>query len=120
MAPGSSGTIKLDWRGSKWTFVTHALTGQSEDGHGTGFNTLATTLSAVPQILYGIGVYPQEPNGDYGGDDVLAINKGERIPVRGGCWYNTSGAGVFRLDLYNVRSDAYGFIGRRSAFVGSL
>ena len=85
--------IKLDWRGNKWTLVTDALTGQSEDGHGTGFNALATTLSAVPQILYGIGVYPQEPNGDYGGDDVWAINKGERIPIRGGSWYNTSSAG---------------------------
>ena len=120
MAPGSSGTIKLDWRAGKWTLVTDALTGQSEDGHGTGFNALATTLSAVPQILYGIGVYPKEPNGDYGGDDLWAINKGERIPIRGGSWYNTSSAGVFKLYLFDVRSDAGGHVGRRSAFVGSL
>lgn len=120
VAPGSSGTIKLDWRGNKWTLVTDALTGQSEDGHGTGFNALATTLSAVPQILYGIGVYPQEPNGDYGGDDVWAINKGERVPIRGGGWDYASSAGVFKLHLYNVRSSASGNIGRRSAFVGSL
>ena len=120
VAPGSSGTIKLDWRSNKWTFVTDALTGQSEDGHGTGFTSLATTLSAVPQILYGIGVYPQEPNGDYGGDDLWAINKGERIPIRGGCWHTTSSAGVFKLYLYYVRSYANGYFGRRSAFVGSL
>lgn len=120
MAPGSSGTIKLDWRGSKWTFVTDALTGQSEDGHDTQFNALATTLSAVPQILYGIGVYPQEPNGDYGSDNVWAVNKGERIPIRGGRWNDTSYAGVFKLSLYYVRSYASGHIGRRSAFVGSL
>lgn len=120
VAPGSSGTIKLDWRGNKWTLVTDALTGQSEDGHGTGFNALATTLSAVPQILYGIGVYPQEPNGDYGGDDVWAINKGERVPLRGGRWVNPSGAGVFKLYLHNARSSAHGDVGRRSAFVGSL
>lgn len=120
VAPGSSGTIKLDWRSNKWTFVTDALTGQSESGHGTGFNALATTLSAVPQILYGIGVYLQEPNGDYGGDDLYAINQGERFPVRGGGWYYTSHAGVFALNLSNVRSDANGGIGRRSAFVGSL
>lgn len=74
----------------------------------------------MPQILYGIGVYPQEPNGDYGGDDLWAINKGERIPVRGGGWYYTSSAGVFRLNLSNVRSSAVGDVGRRSAFVGSL
>ena len=120
VAPGSAGTIKLDWRAGKWTFVTDALTGQSEDGHSTGFNALATTLSAVPQILYGIGVYPQEPNGDYGGDDLWAINKGERIPIRGGSWFGASGAGVFGLDLGVVRSGASGYVGRRSAFVGSL
>ena len=120
VAPGSSGTIKMDWRSSKWTFVTDALTGQSEDGHDTQFNALATTLSAVPQILYGIGVYPQEPNGDYGGDNVWAINKGERIPFRGGCWGSASRAGVFRLFLDVVRSSAHGYMGRRSAFVGSL
>ena len=74
----------------------------------------------MPQILYGIGVYPQEPNGDYGGDDVWAINKGERIPVRGGCWDHTSSAGVFKLALDDARSYASGYIGRRSAFVGSL
>ena len=74
----------------------------------------------MPQILYGIGVYPQEPNGDYGGDDLYAINKGERVPIRGGGWYNTSGAGVFGLSLNLVRSGASGAVGRRSAFVGSL
>lgn len=100
--------------------MTDALTGQDENGHGTGFTSLGTTLSTVPQILYGIGVYPQEPNGDYGGDDLWAINKGERVPLRGGSWYTSSSAGVFELNLDAVRSDAYGFIGRRSAFVGSL
>ena len=120
VAPGTAGTIKLDWRSGKWTFVTDALTGQSTDGHGTGFTSLGTTLSTVPQILYGIGVYPQEPGGDYGGDDLYAINQGERIPIRGGSWYDTSSAGVFELNLYDVRSYAGGDIGRRSAFVGSL
>lgn len=120
VAPGTAGTIKLDWRNSKWTLVADALTGQSDSGRGTGFTSLATTLSAVPQILYGIGVYPFEPGGDYGGDDLYAINKGERIPIRGGCWGDTSYAGVFELFLHHARSDAYGHVGRRSAYVGTL
>ena len=120
MAPGTAGTIKLDWRSGKWTFVTDALTGQSTDGHGTGFTSLGTTLSTVPQILYGIGVYPQEPGSDYGGDDLYAINQGERVPIRGGSWHDTSYAGVFKLNLYDARSNANGGVGRRSAFVGSL
>jgi len=39
-----------------------------------------------------------------------------RIPIRGGSWNNTSNAGVFKLNLNNVRSNANGNIGRRSAF----
>jgi hypothetical protein len=120
VAPGTVGTIKLDWRSSKWTLVTDTLTDQSDSGRGTGFASLATTLSTVPQILYGIGVYPKEPGGDYGGDDLYAINKGERLPIRGGSGYNTSYAGVFKLDLYHVRGTRHGDVGRRSAFVGSL
>ena len=120
VAPGTEGTIKLDWRSGKWTFVTDALTDQSDSGRGTGFTGLATTLSVVPQILYGIGVYPQEPGGDYGEDDLYAVNKGERFPVRGGRWSDTSGAGVFTLYLVFVRSYADGGIGRRSAYTGTL
>lgn len=120
VTPGTAGTIKLDWRNSKWTLITDALTGQSDAGRGTGFTSLATTLSAVPQILYGIGVYPFEPGGDYGGDDLYAINTGERLPFRGGSWSDTSSAGVFTLNLYNPRSYRNGCIGRRSAYVGSL
>lgn len=120
VAPGTAGTIKLDWRSSKWTLVTDTLTDQSDSGRGTGFTSLATTLSTVPQILYGIGVYPKEPGGDYGSDDLYAINKGERLPIRGGRWLNTSNAGVFQLYLSLVRGSRVGYIGRRSAFVGSL
>ena len=53
-------------------------------------------------------------------DDLYAINKGERIPFRGGSWYYASSAGVFRLSLGDARSNANGNVGRRSAFVGSL
>ena len=56
----------------------------------------------------------------YKRQDVWAINKGERVPLRGGRWLNTSSAGVFGLNLFDVRSYAYGLVGRRSAFVGSL
>lgn len=120
VAPGTSGTIKLDWRNSKITLVTDALTGKSDTGRGTGFTSLATTLSTVPQILYGIGMYPKNPGGDYGGDDMYMINSGERIPIRGGSWHNTSNAGVSKVYLSHVRGHRDGNVGRRSAFVGSL
>lgn len=120
--PKTSGSIKIDWAGNKLTFTTGDLTGQSETGHGTQFNALAAGegLEEVPQLLYGLGLFPKDLNGDYGGDDLYVINQGERLPIRGGLWVNTSNAGVFRLDLYNVRTSLYGSFGRRSAFVGTL
>ena len=41
----------------------------------------------------------------------------EALPVRGGGWYNTSGCGLAALLLCNVRSDVYGSIGFRPAFI---
>ena len=44
-------------------------------------------------------------------------NSGERLPIRGGNWNNTSNAGVFYLNLSNPRSNTYWDIGGRCAFV---
>ena len=65
-------------------------------------------------------MYPKNPGGDYGGDDMYMINSGERIPVRGGGWLYTSSAGVSEVYLSVVRGYRVGYVGRRSAFVGSL
>ncbi|MFA7462673.1 MAG: hypothetical protein WCY59_06000 [Anaerovoracaceae bacterium] len=43
---------------------------------------------------------------------------GERLPLRGGGWSGTSGAGVARLNLSNVRSNVNTNIGFRLAYIG--
>lgn len=120
VAPGDSGSLKYDYRDGKITLVSGALTGQADSGRGSGFTSLGTTLSTAPQLIHGLGLYPKDPGGDYGGDDVYMNNSGERLPVRGGSWNGATNAGVFRLDLHNPRSYVGGSVGRRSGFVGSL
>lgn len=39
------------------------------------------------------------------------------LPIRGGNWYNTSNAGVFNVNLDNVRSNSSTSIGFRSALL---
>ena len=54
----------------------------------------------------------------YGGD-YFYFNNGadERCPIRGGNWGSGGNAGVFRLNLGNPRSHAWGDSGGRCAFV---
>ncbi|MBJ7555378.1 SUMF1/EgtB/PvdO family nonheme iron enzyme [Marinomonas spartinae] len=47
---------------------------------------------------------------------IYARNAGERLPLRGGHWYNTSDAGPAALALNNARSYSSNFLGSRSAF----
>jgi hypothetical protein len=45
-------------------------------------------------------------------------NYGERVPLRGGSWHYASLAGMAALTLHSRRSNSYGDIGFRPAFVG--
>lgn len=79
--------------------------------------TLGEGLTAAPELAKALLLYPDEPNGDYGGDYHGVNTSGERLPICGGCWNSTSGAGVFSVNLLNPRTLAYGNLGFRSAFV---
>ena len=78
--------------------------------------TLASGLSAAPELAKALLLYPDEPGGDYGGDYHWFNPVGERLPICGGGWNNTSGAGVFLVNLFNPRSSSSGSLGFRSAF----
>ena len=78
--------------------------------------TLVSGLSAAPEIAKALLLYPDDPNGDYGGDFHGLNTVGERLPRCGGGWYDSSSAGVFYVNLVNPRSGADGGIGFRSAY----
>lgn len=50
---------------------------------------------------------------------IWARNYGTRLPLRGGNWSYGSGAGLGALSLSYARSNSYGYIGFRPAFLGN-
>ena len=78
--------------------------------------TLASGLSEAPELAKALLLYPDEPGGDYGGDYHYFNPTGERLPLCGGGWSGTSGAGVFHVYLYHPRSYSSPDLGFRSAF----
>lgn len=80
------------------------------------FETLtAKSGVTVPQIVKNLGFYPVDTN--MNGDYLTVRNYGERLPLRGGGWFDGTNAGVFQLDLCDSRVAAYVSVGFRSAFV---
>lgn len=80
------------------------------------FETLAAKSGiTVPMLLKILGIAP--PTTGLEGDNFWCRNYGERLPLRGGGWGNTSGAGVFALDLYDARVYSSHHVGFRAAFV---
>lgn len=118
VAPGSADTLKWDWVSSKIQLTKGAITYTTDTGVGGQYKdmTLASGLSAAPELAKALLLYPDEPGGDYGGDYHWFNPVGERVPLCGGCWNNTSSAGVFLVYLNYPRSLSYSGIGFRSAF----
>jgi hypothetical protein len=48
---------------------------------------------------------------------IWSRNYGERLPFRGGGWGDGASAGLAALNLNNRRSDGYGSVGCRPAFI---
>lgn len=116
--PGTSGTLHYDWISNKITLTAAAATSEDDTGRSTAYNALGLASGiTVPEIAKGLLIYPDEPNGDYGGDLHWMNPTGERLPVCGGGWYAGAYAGVFTVGLNYPRSYAAAAVGFRSAFV---
>lgn len=116
--PGTAGTLKWDWVSSKIQLTIGNVTYTTDQGNGMQYKdmTLAAGLTA-PELAKALLLYPDEPGGDYGGDYHWMNTRGERLPICGGSWSDTSSAGVFRVYLNNPRSISGAYVGFRSAFV---
>lgn len=118
VAPGTAGTLKWDVVSGKIQLTKGTIT-PKDTGNWLPYNnmTLGEGLTAAPELAKALLLYPDEPNGDYGGDYHGVNTSGERLPRCGGGWSNTSGAGVFCVNLDYPRTSADGGLGFRSAFV---
>lgn len=120
VAPGTSGTLKLDYVSSSWTLCT-SITSQDDSNRNSLFRNLKTAGGiTVPQILKELALFPADTEG-YNSEVFYANNAAEeQFPSRGGVWYSGASAGVFSTHLYRPRSYAGASIGFRSAYYGEM
>ena len=122
----TTGSVKLDWTGSVWTYDT--TISHDAGSHGCAFKDL-TCQSGIGDeaklLLQSLAMFPDASLTDdnidatYGGDYFYADNnQAERCLIRGGYWGSGADAGVFSSYLFNGRSSASVNIGGRSAFNG--
>lgn len=114
--PGTAGTLKYNYVSGHIQLTSGDITPEDTWRGDTYQNMTLDSALTVPEIAKALLIYPDEPGGDYGGDGHYMNNSGERLPLCGGCWNYTSGAGVFRVSLYRPRSYSSASLGFRSAY----
>lgn len=114
--PGTAGTLKYNYVSGHIQLTSGDITPEDTWRGDTYQNMTLDSALTVPEIAKALLIYPDEPGGDYGGDGHYMNNSGERLPICGGCWSNTSVAGVFYVYLNFPRSLSLANIGFRSAY----
>lgn len=120
VAPGTAGTLKYGWDGSKLILTTGVTTPVTVEDvqRSTGYTSLGLEAGlTAAELVKALTLYPDTPAGDYGGDQRYINTSGERLPHCGGNWTTGSSAGVFSVNLLIPRSNSNAYIGFRSAFV---
>lgn len=114
--PGTAGTLKYNYVSGHIQLTSGDITPEDTWRGDTYQNMTLDSALTVPEIAKALLIYPDEPGGDYGGDGHYMNNSGERLPLCGGSWFSTSGAGVFFVGLGYPRSYSYAYFGFRSAY----
>lgn len=114
--PGTAGTLKYNYVSGHIQLTSGDITPEDAWRGDTYQNMTLDSALTVPEIAKALLIYPDELGGDYGGDGHYMNNSGERLPICGGSWSDTSYAGVFGVCLGDPRSDSYTIIGFRSAY----
>lgn len=114
--PGSAGTLKYNYVSGHIQLTSGDITPEDTWRGDTYQNMTLDSALTVPEIAKALLIYPDEPGGDYGGDGHYMNNSGERLPLCGGGWDYTSGAGVFSVHLHYPRSGSSARFGFRSAY----
>ena len=114
--PGTAGTLKYNYVSGHIQLTSGDITPEDTWRGDTYQNMTLDSALTVPEIAKALLIYPDEPGGDYGGDGHYMNNSGERLPLCGGSWNDTSLAGVFRVNLRNPRSYSGASVGFRSAY----
>ena len=123
VAPGTAGTMKFNASnadGSGVAVLDNIIT-NSSDGITYTYNTFESVgvdginVLAAPDRLKQLGIFPADAG--LGGDGMWMRNLGERMPTRGGFWFNADIAGIFTANLTLLRLDTNTNRGFRPAFI---
>ena len=114
--PGTAGTLKYNYVSGHIQLTSGDITPEDTWRGDTYQNMTLDSALTVPEIAKALLIYPDEPGGDYGGDGHYMNNSGERLPICGGRWNDTSNAGVFGVYLRAPRSNSGAGVGFRSAY----
>ncbi len=110
VAPGTASTLVYD--GTNAVNITRSTPASFE----STFEALGVTGGVtIPDRLKQLALY--KAGSSLGGDYFYCNNQIEGLPVRGGDWNGSSGAGVFGVDLYGGRGGSGSGLGCRPAFV---
>lgn len=91
----------------------------AESDHEEGYDGCRwkdVNIDCESETLKELALYPGEPEAYC----YIDSTEGEYLPICGGCWGSTSGAGVFGVYLYYPRPYARGYLGFRSAYFRKL
>jgi hypothetical protein len=118
--PGTAGTLKIDRKSTSdaTPVINTSVNVSTTDSNDTNcvFKSLtAASGVTIPKLLIALGLFP-DSGATYGNDHFWARNNGERLPIRGSAFNNTSYSGPSALHLHYVRSNSSDYIGFRSAF----
>lgn len=119
--PGTAGTLKIDrTSASDATLrINTSVTTRTTDSNDTNVvfkDTKEVSGVSIPKLLIALGLFPDSGVTGYGNDRFYARNNGERLPIRGSAFSNTSHSGPSALYLIYPRSHSNGNVGFRSAF----
>ena len=95
--------------------ITAAERQDEPDYDGVAWEDLQVDLSEIPQALKDLGLVKKDNLEDYKAY-VWIDTEGERLPLRGSAFYDTSNSGPSVLNLNHPRSNSNDGIGFRSAF----
>ncbi len=120
VAPGSTGTVKLDYVNSKWTYCT-SITDLKNEARSCEFANVTFTADIkqpAQDMLRALAMLPVVGDTSYS-NDYFGVNNGasERIVLRGGTWVNSVRSGVFYVIVNNPRSSNGLDIGFRFTYI---
>ncbi|NCB71607.1 MAG: hypothetical protein EOM45_07410 [Clostridia bacterium] len=96
--------------------LADAALGLTEDSRTATFSALTAPGLTPPDIIKQLNLFPKTSGGPLGTIYVRGGAGSERMARRGGYWGNTSNAGLGYLNLGDVRSYSYNYVGLALAY----